>query len=196
MSMYKVGDSDENVKSRRSSTVKIDPEMIAVYENRYINYGQSMAKYTVLEEEGDLLVICHDAFMNAMEPFVEWKNSIGRTTTMVSTSVTGTTNDAIKGYITTQYQNNDNLTHVLLVGDDAQIPGKYMSLGSYSGKSDYWYGQIEGSDYYNELFVGRFSAETADQVTTQVNKTITYERDLTASATWLSVGQGVSKMKV
>lgn len=193
MSMYKVGDSDENVKSRRSSTVKIDPEMIAVYENRYINYGQSMAKYTVLEEEGDLLVICHDAFMNAMEPFVEWKNSIGRTTTMVSTSVTGTTNDAIKGYITTQYQNNDNLTHVLLVGDDAQIPGKYMSLGSYSGKSDYWYGQIEGSDYYNELFVGRFSAETADQVTTQVNKTITYERDLTASATWLSVGQGVSK---
>lgn len=75
MSMYKVGDSDENVKSRRSSTVKIDPEMIAVYENRYINYGQSMAKYTVLEEEGDLLVICHDAFMNAMEPFVEWKTA-------------------------------------------------------------------------------------------------------------------------
>ncbi len=165
MSMYKVGETAENVKQRGSSTIKMDPEMKAVYENRYINYVQSTAKYTVLEEEGDLLVICHDAFMDAMQPFVTWKNSIGRNTTIVSTTVTGTTNDAIKAYITTQYQNNDNLTHILFVGDDAQIPGKYMSLGGYSGKSDYWYGQLEGNDYYKELFVGRFSAEKADQVT-------------------------------
>ena len=53
--------------------------------------------------------------------------------------------------------------------------------------------QLAGNDYYNEVIVGRFCCETVDQVTNHVNKVLNYERDMDETATWLSVGEGVSK---
>ena len=189
--MFADGQQGENIIDRRSSTVKMDPEFMAIYERQFINFGESLGKYTPMVETGDLLIICHDAFMSAMQPFVNWKKQIGRPTTMVGTSTAGTTAAAIKSYIETQYNNNPNLTHVLLVGDVAQIPGNTYSAGNYGGKSDNMYGQVAGNDLYNDIIVGRFSAENEAHVTTQVNKVIYYERDITASDTWLTFGDGL-----
>lgn len=191
--VFKDGDDDVNVYKRNSANVKIDKEFKLIYESRFINYKENSAKYDVVDEEGDLLIICHDDFVDAMQDFVEWKNTIGRNTVMVPTTVTGTTNDDIKTYISDYYYDNPSLTHVLLVGDTPHIPGKYMQAGYYSGCSDWWYGQLAGDDYYNELIVGRFCVETEEEVNTHVNKVIHYERDIDASDTWLTIGQGVSK---
>ena len=189
--MYSDGQQGENQLTRKSSVVRMDPEFDAIYANQFINYHESMTKYTPMVETGELLIICHDAFMSAMQPFVNWKKQIGRPTTMVGTSTAGTTAAAIKSYIQDQYDANSNLTHVLLVGDVAQIPGNQYSAGSYGGKSDNMYGQVAGSDYYNDIIVGRFSAENEAHVTTQVNKVIHYERDINASDTWLTFGDGL-----
>ena len=190
--MYSDGLSSENIIDRRSSEVKMDPETEALYGNHFINFSESLSKYTPVVETGELLIICHDAFMSAMQPFVNWKKQIGRPTTMVGTSTTGNTDTAIKAYIQSQYDGNSNLTHVLLVGDVAQIPGHNYSSGSYGGKSDNWYGQVAGNDYYNDIIIGRFSAENETHVTTQVNKVIHYERDINTNDTWLSTGTGVA----
>ena len=190
--MYSDGLSSENILDRRSSEVKMDPEIEALYGNHFINFSESLSKYTPVVETGELLIICHDAFMSAMQPFVNWKKQIGRPTTMVGTSTTGNTDTAIKAYIQSQYDGNSNLTHVLLVGDVAQIPGHNYSSGSYGGKSDNWYGQVAGNDYYNDIIIGRFSAENETHVTTQVNKVIHYERDINTNDTWLSTGTGVA----
>ena len=193
--MYTDGMSNENVLDRRSNEVRLDPEIQAMYENHFINFGESLSKYTPMVETGDLLIICHDAFMSAMQPFVNWKKQIGRPTTMVGTSTSGTTTSAIQTYIQNQYNANPNLTHILLVGDVGQIPGINFTAGSgwngYSGKSDNMYGQVVGNDLYNDIIVGRFSAETEAHVTTQVNKVIHYERDINASDTWLTFGDGL-----
>jgi len=189
--MFSDGLSNENVLDRRSNEVRLDPEIQAMYENHFINYNEGLAKYTPVVETGHLLIICHDAFMSAMQPFVNWKKQIGRPTTMVGTSTAGTSATAIKAYIQDQYDANSNLTHVLLVGDVAQIPGNQYSAGSYGGKSDNIYGQVAGNDYYNDIIVGRFSAENEAHVTTQVNKVIFYERDINATATWLTYGMGI-----
>ena len=197
LKMEKIGEDDRNVIANRSKSTSLDPEFKTMYESRYINYAESMSRYTAIEENGELLIICHDAFMTAMEPFVTWKRQTGRPTTMVGTSVTGNTAASIKSYIETYYAANPNLTDILLVGDVAQIPGVYISAGSgsngYSGYGDVQYGQLAGNDYYNEVIVGRFCCETEDQVTNHVNKVLNYERDLDETATWLTVGQGVSK---
>ena len=194
--MVKVGKDDRNVIANRAKSMSLDPEFAKIYESRYINYTESMAKYTPVAENGELLVICHDAFMTAMEPFVAWKKQIGRPTTMVGTTTTGTTAAAIKSYLQTYYASHPNLTDILLVGDVAQIPGVYVSAGSgwsgYSGYGDLPYGQLAGSDEYNEVLVGRFCCETAAQVTNHVNKVLNYERDLDETATWISTGQGIS----
>ena len=191
--MYADGQQGENTLSRRSNEVKMDAEFGALYDNHFINYHESLNRYTPVDETGELLIICHDAFMNAMQPFVNWKKQIGRPTTMVGTSTAGATDNAIKAYIQSQFDASPNLSHVLLVGDAAQIPGhSYSSCGSYNGKSDNWYGQVAGNDYYNDIIIGRFSAENETHVTTQVNKVIHYERDINASDTWLVNGCGVA----
>ena len=194
--MYSDGLSSENVLDRRSNEVRMDPEIQAMYGNHFINFNEGLSKYTPLVETGELLIICHDAFMNAMQPFVNWKKQIGRPTTIVGTSTTGTTSNAIKSYIQNQFTANNNISHVLLVGDVAQIPGNSYTAGSgwnnYSGKSDNMYGQVVGNDLYNDIIVGRFSAENETHVTTQVNKIIHYERDINTSDTWLVNGCGVS----
>ena len=191
--MYSDGQLGENTLSRRSSEVKMDPEFGALYQNHFINYSEGLSKYNAVDETGELLIICHDAFMDAMQPFVNWKKQIGRPVTMVGTSVSGATSEAIKTYIQNQYNSNPNISHILLVGDNAQVQSYYTFSGGYSGRTDQYYGQLVGNDYYNDVIVGRFSAENADHVTTQVDKVIHYERDVTAADTWLSIGQGVSK---
>ena len=197
--MYKLDDNGENVmETRRSNVVKMDPDFKSMYQRHFINYEAGMSKYTPLEETGDLLIICHNSFMSAMTDFVNWKKTRGVNTTLVSTATTGTSAANIKNYIQSQYNANNNITHVLLVGDVAQIPGNSFSAyvssnADYSGYGDNLYGQIVGSDIYNDVIIGRFSASTAARVTTQCNRAITYERDLTTSASWLQKGVGISR---
>lgn len=190
--MYSDGSMGLNTMDRKSNIVKLDPDFKAMYENHFINYKTSLTRYTPVNENGKLLIICHDAFMSAMEPYVNWKKQIGIPTTMVGTSVAGANSESLKNYIQQQYNNDNSIAHILLVGDNTQVQGYYAYNGGYSGRSDNWYGQVAGNDFYNDVIVGRFSAESTDHVTTQVNKVITYERDLDATANWLTIGSGVA----
>ena len=192
--MFKVDDNGVNVlATRRGNTIKMDPDFKSVYQRHFINYESGVSKYTPVDEDGDLLIICYDNFISNMTDFVNWKKTRGINTTIVGTSTAGSTSSALKTYIQNQYNANNNLTHVLLVGDVAQIPGyTYSGASGYEGKGDNPYGQVVGNDIYNDLFIGRFSASSATQVTTQVNRVLTYERDLTTSATWCQNGLGIS----
>lgn len=163
--------------------VKVDSDFLPIYEEHFINFNS--AKYTPVSEQGNMLVITYDNFYSTMVPFVQWKNMKGIPTEMVNVSTIGNA-DAIKTYIT-QYYNTKGLTFVLLVGDAAQVPTLYLS----GGASDPDYGYIVGSDHYADLFVGRFSAENIGQVQTQVNRTVSYERDPQAGASWYKKGIGI-----
>jgi hypothetical protein len=162
---------------------KIDSDFLPIYERHFINFNS--AKYTPVAEQGNMLVITYSSFYNAMIPFVEWKNLKGIPTEMVNVSTIGDAN-AIKTYIA-GYYNTNGLTFVLLVGDVAQIPTLYAG----GGASDPGYSYIVGGDHYPDLFVGRFSAENIAQVETQVNRTITYERDPQVNADWYKKGVGI-----
>jgi PKD repeat protein len=70
------------------------------------------------------------------------------------------------------------MAYLLLVGDAAQVP---TITSGYGGPTDNAYGYIVGTDHYQEIFIGRFSAETVAHVQTQVERTIDYE--LTPSIT-------------
>ena len=63
-----------------------------------------------------MLIICHDAWIANMQPFVDHKNAIGITTTIVGVSTIGNDSVAIKNYIQGVYDTSD-LAFVLLVGD-------------------------------------------------------------------------------
>ena len=193
ISMNKVSDNGENQKlNRKKGAVKMDSEMLQSYQRRFINFGQNEAKYTFVTDNGELLVICADQFMEGMQEFVAWKNQSGRPTTMVSVSEVGGNNDnTIKSYIQSVYNDpNRNLAFVLFVGDYEHITPH--SVHSVSGeRSDNWFGQLEGNDHYDEVMVGRFSVQTDAHVANHVNKVIYYERDMPEGLTWVNKGLGI-----
>jgi hypothetical protein len=184
--IYKTGTGGENQFLRNSFSERTDKEFVHIYNRHFINYTQS--RYPVLEEEGNLLIICHGPFMSAMQPLVDWKKTIGRPTVMVDMATVGTTAADIKSYVA-NYYNTNGLTHLLLVGDHQQVP----SHPAGSAFSDNTFGYIVGNDSYNEVFVGRFSAETVAHVETQVQKSIEYERDIDETQTWLNIGMGIAR---
>lgn len=188
--IFKKGTGGENQINRTNNLVKQDFEFRHVYAHQFINYEATQNRYPIVEEQGNLLIISHGPYMEAMQPFVDWKKTIGRPTQIVDVATIGNTPQAIKDYVT-NYYNTNGLTFLLLVGDHQHVPS-YNNTAS-GGYSDNYFAYLEGNDSYNELFVGRFSAETVTHVETQVQKIITYERDLNADATWLNIGTGIAR---
>jgi hypothetical protein len=183
----KVSDKGINPLVRKSKYLGINQEFNALYSRHFLNYEPK--GYPQLNDYGNILVISYGAFMTAMQPYVSWKRSIGFPTTLVSIDSVGNTSDEIKQYITNYYEAN-GLTFVLLVGDDAQI-GTYQGTDA-GGPSDNYYGYISGSDHYADVFIGRFSAETLDQVNTQVQRTLDYEKNPQFPADpWLNTVIGI-----
>ena len=168
--LFKSAETGSNPLVRVIPRIRINAPFVPVYSKEFLNFLS--VNYTPLNDYGNLLVLCYNQFMDAMQPYVKWKNSIGIPTKMMDVAVAGSTAAAIKTYIT-NYYNAHGLTFVLLVGDAPQIPTNIIS----SGPSDNAYGYIVGSDHYADAFIGRFSAENVAQVQTQVQRTIDYEKN-------------------
>lgn len=164
-----------------------------LYMDHYINSQDALKRYTPLEESGDLLIITHPAFVNEMQPFVDWKIQKGIKTTLVTTDITGTTDTDIKEYIEGFYAADPALLYILLVGDHEQIPSHtYGNSGSEQLWSDSYYAQLSGGtdDYYPEVFIGRFSASSVAELVPQIERTLEYEKN-PASGNWMMNAAGV-----
>lgn len=179
------GEPGENQLVREKPLNTVDPEFQHLYDAHFLNNNNN-SRYDPLEEEGSMLIIAYGDFMDAMQPFVDWKIMTGRQVEMVDVADVGSSSSDIESYIETYYNEND-LTYCLLVGDADQVPTSYAT-----GDSDNAYAYIEGSDSYPELFMGRFSAENVDEVSTQVTRTINYEKEPYTEEEWypnsISVG--------
>ncbi|HPX76405.1 MAG TPA: C25 family cysteine peptidase [Bacteroidales bacterium] len=167
-----------------NNKLKASYEFNNVYERHFINY-KSSTKYTPIEEgtPGKILIISKDAYASAMTPYINWKLEKGIETEMVLISSIGTSSNDLKTFIQDYYDNND-LTYLLLVGDAEDIPP--INVGSNYTDNGYTY--LAGNDKYADIFIGRFSGNSIADIETQVQRTVTYERDLNASDTWLTNG--------
>ena len=193
IAMRKVSDNGENPKLNRKRSGKMDPEMRQAYSHRFINFSENASRYNFVNDRGEMLVICADQFMDGMQEFVNWKNQSGRPTTMVSVSEVGGNNqNTIKNYITEVY--NDparNVQFVLFVGDYEHITPHPFTVGPSTEYSDNWFGQVEGTDHYEEVIIGRFSVQNATHLANHINKVLYYERDMPADLTWVNKGLGI-----
>ncbi len=181
----KVGDNGINPKLARKRNNVVDSEINDLYKRRFINYPSQEKRYAFLEDEGEMLIVCADKYLEAVKPLVEWKNISGRPTTMVALSKTGSD---LRNYVKEYYEENPELVYLLLVGEYADLTPKAMS----GGRSDNYYGMLEGDDYYEEVLVGRLSVNSISDAVNQVGKIIHYERDIDEKATWLNKASGIA----
>ena len=149
----------------------VDSQFDLIYKDLFVNYNNNSSKAAVDTEDGSMLIIAYNEFIDPMEDFMAWKNQKGIANEIVDVATIGG-QDEIKTYIEDYYASH-NLTYLLIVGDHEHVPAYQSS----SGYSDNYYGYIDGDDSYPEVLVGRFSAEDKSQVTTQVNRVIKYEQN-------------------
>ncbi len=180
-----VGPGLVNVLQRIAPAMEVSHAFHTIYKNQFLNYGM-VSRYVPLDEQGDMLIIAHDAWMANVQPLADFKTGRGINTTVVGVSTIGNNANLIKAYIQNVYDTSD-LAFVLLVGDGAQVD----TLSSAGGASDPSYSLLAGSDHYPEIMVGRFSAETAAHVDTQVQRTIEYETMPASTQAWFKKGMGI-----
>lgn len=181
-----------NRNASKQSTVitdatSFDPTFLKIYESQFLN-SSVLPTTAPLAEGGKMLIICNDAYVSAMTPFVNWKKQIGIPTTIVPISAVVNTTTSIKNYVA-NYYNANGLTYLLIVGDAQHVTPMTFTN---SGDSDNGYSYIVGNDRYPDIIVGRMSAESVADVTVQVSRSITYEKNPTVNDTWYKNGMGIA----
>ena len=174
-------------KTTNPLTVKpasIVASMAASYRSLYINYDES--KFTnQIGEFGEILVIYTSRDASVIQPYIEWKRQKGYK--VAETQVATGTN--VKTTVTNAYNSNPDILYIQLVGDWADI--KCDLGGGDNSPMDPMLGCVVGTDWYPELLVGRFSANSTADVTVQVDKAINYEKNPDLSGTWYKTGLGI-----
>jgi len=129
----------------------------------------------VTEQLKNYLIITAPEFEAGLASFVAHKSSVGFNVTLVTTAVAGSTTTAIKNYIQNLYNNPTTKPEfILLVGDTDKIPA-WTGTGEGSPQTDLNYAQLQGTDYYADAFIGRFSVISATQLQNAISKTIYME---------------------
>lgn len=165
-----------------------------IYKSVFMNYEAT--RYTPVEEKenGRMIVIVPQIFKDDIEEFVKWKEQRGlETDVKVAEEIASpVTHQAVQEFIKKEYEKDGDepLMYVLLIGDYKhipcpEVPVSFMLSSSGKGKSDQKYGQLVGTDHYNEVLIGRFSCESKEDLKTQIDRTIHYERNITTEDKWL-----------
>ncbi|MCQ2562860.1 MAG: C25 family cysteine peptidase, partial [Alphaproteobacteria bacterium] len=149
-------------------------------KNFFANYNTDILK-SGSSFCGKYLIITDATFEETLSSFANYKRNIGYDVDVYTTNTTGNTVTSIKNFIQAKYDNTATRPDfVLLVGDYSKIPA---SCGSVSYDidnpiSDLNYARLAGSDYFADVFLGRFPVGYTVELQNIINKTIYMEMNL------------------
>jgi len=172
-----------NLEFDRYSSIKISPCLGSVYKNLILNY-----EYNPEAKPQGLLIITPNSFYNAVLPLADWKEKKGWKVTVARLSETGSSNTAIKNYISNAYHGwNPPPEYVLLIGDKDSLPAFVIPFSP--NLTDHPYTTVDGNDFFSDLLVGRLSVSNVNELNTVVAKILGYEKDpYTAETEWFKRG--------
>jgi hypothetical protein len=134
------------------------------------------------------LIIAHTLFVNhqSLQDFKAHKDSLGFEVTVVSSTEAGSTKQNIKDYIKDAVENwKVPPAFLVLVGDTNHI-SHWNGSGSYNPATDLNYACIRGSDYFPDIFIGRFSVASTTQLENLVQKVLDMETVNTKKAVFMA----------
>ncbi len=138
----------------------------------------------------DYLILAHSTFINPpgpddpLEEFRVWKQQKGWLTRIVDVANIrgGASCDNIETYLQNAYATWDPApAYVLLVGDDDLMPTchrtNHPDHGTTRIATDLFYAAVDGSDYFPDIFMGRWPVSSVAQLGGVVDKLIDYEQN-------------------
>ncbi|MHC1703223.1 MAG: C25 family cysteine peptidase [Tenuifilaceae bacterium] len=152
-------------------------------ESNLYNEHPDLTKYPV-----KMLIVSDRMFEQTLQPFIEWKKLKGFNVITAYTDVIGTTANQIKTFIQQQYSSSTPESpapsFLVLVGDIAQVPAS--ATGSSTGSvTDLYYASVDG-DMFPDMYYGRLSATTTDQLNNIIGKILYYEKYQFADPSYLN----------
>ncbi len=171
-----------------------DKEAVAfddLYRQHFINYATA-SRYERISEQGKLLVICPQIYVDTIDPYIKWKRQKGMQVELCIKEDENLSNGRlIYDYVLNKYTEDPSLAYLQLVGDYEIL--KTMVTNNYP--SDPTFSLLVGQDNYPDIFVGRFSCETREDLVTQVERTIYYEKHLNETDTWLDNAMTIASLE-
>ncbi len=166
-----------------------------IYQNQFINFdfknnqaNKTTQNYTPLSQDGSMLVLLKANALNTMKPYIDWKNQKGiRVFVCNVDTISGGNNENTIYQTIKNYYNQHQILYTLIVGDNTEITPRNENWTDtfLLGPSDVGYGYISGNDHYPELIIGRFSGTNLDDIKTQVDRTLTYEKNQNTIGNWM-----------
>ncbi len=173
------GNPGPNEKRRHHSSVS--PAFHRLYKSTVVNYDREDAPGHIAAPQpgrdplpygARYLIITWSSFEELVEPLATWKHTKGMQTKVVTLAEVGSTPDDIRDYIQLAYDTWEvPPEYVLLVGDTEQVP-----VHNGLTHTDNYYATVDGADYLADVMVGRITADTPSQCSTQIAKILGYER--------------------
>ena len=167
-----------------------------IYKKQFLNYhllegAAAKSTYSAPAETGDMLIITPTPYIADLQEFIKWKAERGiRCLVMaVDTMTSGPDPDSIRARISWYYQQY-GINYVVLIGDIGDMPP--VNDNTVGGPSDAAYTYISGNDHYPDLLIGRFSANTWNELVPQLTKSIEYEKNPPAAQGWYGRAIGIA----
>ena len=122
------------------------------------------------------LILVPDAYQSTLAPYAGWLVARGYHVTVAPLSEVGTSATEIRQYIQNAYNTwSVPPSFVLLVGDVDAIPN-FTGQGTGNPDTDLNYGLMDDADYFPDVYVGRWSVSSADELAQVVNKALSYQQ--------------------
>ena len=149
-----------------------------------LNYIPSSQRENLTQYPVKYVIVSDPMFSENLQELIEWKKQKGFTVVEACTDVIGTTKESIKTYLQGLYENgtveDPAPSFILFVGDINQMP----TWDNGNGVTDRNYVEYTG-DLLPEIFYGRMSAETTNQLDIIIGKTLQYEQYTMPDPTYL-----------
>jgi len=144
-------------------------------------YAVARSNNSLFENENKktFLIVSPLKYKNTLLSFVYWKKSLGYNVieAYIGEDISDASKETIKSYIKNYYESpeegSEKVSYLLLVGDVADIPAWSGRAGSYA--TDLYYAEFT-NDYLPELFYGRISVTTNEQLEIVIAKTLYTEK--------------------
>jgi hypothetical protein len=158
----------------------ISSEAFSGLFKRVVRQSNIAVRKAIMVEEPMTLVILSDTiFRETLQPFIEWKTVKGFNVVEAyrNDPEVGSTRESIKSYLENLYaQPVEDVappSYLLIVGDVEHIP-----LSQSGGQvTDLYYATFDGEDdYIPDLFYGRISVASKEQLRGVLNKVLEYEQ--------------------
>lgn len=169
------------VKYNLNGTVNGVPAS-SVFEDYYLSFFKNYSPVTSNLEPPRYLIVTPECFYNDVQPFADYKESIGYEVDVIPIEPEDMSSDFVKSIIYTRYQSvKYRPDYVLLIGDSIQLPpadGNPSYHNENNPITDLPYVLLEGSDLEADAFIGRWPVRNASELHNIIRKTIYMEMNM------------------